>query len=284
MLNALLLACMAQAPTAWQPRTQGASFELTLPASVEQMRHALTRPRGDQQLVWVPGVLHAPAQDMSFTEGPVRRLQVLPKKRGVIILLSGRAAAPLQGQLALLGAPHALLRVGPPLPASPSDVSDISRLSQNATATDLGTMGAAPHAWSPDNPLGMRPTTWVVWGAGCTFLLCVAYLVRQRAKPSDSGSIEIVAVRSLSARHKLTLVIAGGERLLLATTDKEVILLSHLGPAETADDVEIESETAPNTAPNTSAKVFKLPKRPAANAVAPDVMGLLRLKQPRGAA
>ena len=289
MLTALVVACIAQMPSAWQPRAHGSTFELTLPANAEQMRHAFTRPRGTQQLVWIPGVLHAPAQDVTLTEGPVRRLQVLPKKLGVILLLTGRNAAPLAAKTALLGTPTALLRVGPPMqPAAVSPIATAATPVAEAPSSLAMTPLAddAPHAWTQDNTFGMKPTTWVVWGAGCTFLLAMAYLLRQRAKPHEHGSIEIVAVRSLSARHKLTLVIAGGERLLLATTDKEVILLSHLGPAEAAETA--QNEEAEETA-QTGARVFKLPtqrnQKPAASAAtsgsfAPDVLGLLRLQRP----
>lgn len=290
MLTALVMACVAQAPAAWMPRAHGSSFELALPASAEQMRQAFTRPRGAQQLVWLPGVLQAAKQDVTLGEGPVRRLQVIPKKRGTIVLLTGRDAAPLGPQTALLGTP-ALLRVGPPLPASQAATGETGK----ARAADASFLDDAPRAWAQGAGFGMRPAGWVMWGAGCTFLLAIAYLARQRAKPHEHGSIEIVSVRSLGQRHKLALVTAGGERLLLATTDKEVILLSHLGPVEELD-AEEATEQAPKRAKPRLVPDFNIPgvaapttaKRPPASipvrapaaSYAPDVMGLLRLKRP----
>jgi flagellar biogenesis protein FliO len=52
---------------------------------------------------------------------------------------------------------------------------------------------------------------------------------RKKTLQADVGSIEVVAVQSLGGKHKLALVQTCGERLLLATSDKEVRLLSHVG-------------------------------------------------------
>ena len=61
--------------------------------------------------------------------------------------------------------------------------------------------------------------------------LCILWKRRKSAaaKGLNTDSIEVVAIKSLGGKHRLAVVEACGERILLATNDKSVSMLAQLG-------------------------------------------------------
>ncbi|MEO1481651.1 MAG: flagellar biosynthetic protein FliO [Myxococcota bacterium] len=60
---------------------------------------------------------------------------------------------------------------------------------------------------------------------------------RRRKMPElDGDTIEIISTRVLGPKHRLSIIEAGGERLLISTSDAEVRLLSSLGAAPRFDE------------------------------------------------
>ena len=132
---------------------------------------------------------------------------------------------------------------------------------------------AAPAASGPQQSLS--GSMWIIG----LFLLCVAAaavaLVR-RQKGQQSPMIDVVAVRSLGAKHKLAVVEACGSRMLVATSDKDVRLLTHLGNKEPPNEA-FASVLAAEQRPPMPTPVPMPPAAPAEPSA--DVSGLLRLRE-----
>ena len=114
--------------------------------------------------------------------------------------------------------------------------------------------------FKPESKLTLKPRTKVAMGVssigtptdfGVTaILLCLTLVVlgliamlakKQKTQGSESGDIDVVSVKSFGSKHRIALIEACGEKLLVAATDKDVRLLSHLGmhfneQAENPDD------------------------------------------------
>ncbi len=153
---------------------------------------------------------------------PRLRLETRPQQ--LLIRIEGdaeRASAPA----APAAAPTTVAtpKLSPPLPPEPAP----------APAPVLGRRGSAADLWArPAAPGGVRGaerSSFSLWGI--TLALAAAgavtwYLKKRRRGPaSETTQIEVVACRMLSGKHRLLLVEAAGELLLLGCTEKEIRLL-----------------------------------------------------------
>ena len=133
----------------------------------------------------------------------------------------------------------------------------------------------------------------IMGGALILLSLGFALFWKRRKKATNSAlnadSIEVVAIKSLGGKHRLAVVEACGERILLATNDKEVSMLAQLGDTsqkanafaetlteldtveEDAQLVETNKESATQTL-DTAAKKKDLPSKS-------DLAGLLFLRK-----
>jgi flagellar biogenesis protein FliO len=95
-------------------------------------------------------------------------------------------------------------------------------------------------------------------GLVCTAAGALWLLQQRRKKEGREGSaIHILAARSLGGRHKLAVVQVDGERLLLAMSDHEVSLISHLAPTDLSEAQPLEAQ--PDHAPRSAKQRFSLP-------------------------
>ena len=122
--------------------------------------------------------------------------------------------------------------------------------------------GAAP-AWPAELGQARGPTGLGLAFGVASLLLALGglslWLQRQRQAGGGSGNaIELVAVRALGSKHRLALVEICGERLLLATNEREITLLSHLPQAEAAGALPAAAAPAPGPARATSRDVAGL--------------------------
>jgi len=102
--------------------------------------------------------------------------------------------------------------------------------------------------FKPESKIMPKPRTKVAMGVsslagpedfGVTaVLLCLTLVVlglvtmlakKQKAHGAESDDIDVVSVKSFGTKHRIALIEACGEKLLVAATDKDVRLLSHLG-------------------------------------------------------
>ena len=264
------------------PRTSVDSFELPMQASARVLHRIERHVVGRRLVLFVPGVAAA-AQVTNLEVGPISQVRVSPVHRGVALTFAVRngSEASLE-KLSLELEPEPLLRyLG--TPHAESNQSAVK-------STDLGGADVMPArrtspieaALIPEqrnaSKTGLAATSSTASGTrtpllAITFLLLIAAVVavrvrqRRQARLATIGeSIDVVAVHSFGAKQKLVLVNTCGDRLLLATTDKEVRLLKNLGPhaATVAFD---ETLAAANDVA----------------AVGPaDIAGLLRLRERRG--
>jgi flagellar biogenesis protein FliO len=128
------------------------------------------------------------------------------------------------------------------LAARPGPAAALKKLAGMATEAP---QGDDQFGWEPAgtaaHPRTAAPaassTLLRLWPA-CMALVCTAagalWLLQQRRKKEgrEGSAIHILAARSLGGRHKLAVVQVDGERLLLAMSDHEVSLISHLAPAD----------------------------------------------------
>jgi flagellar biogenesis protein FliO len=138
---------------------------------------------------------------------------------------------------------------------------------ENAGPVQTAVPGA-PNHWLDEPqtpPVATRHGSMAAFGAIALlgFGAAGAYvLYRNQARPKDGaggGAIDVLALKSLGGRQRLALVEVCGERLLLAATEREVTLLSHLpGALSEADSVVATEEQVEATI--TKAHVGRAPQ------------------------
>ncbi|MDP7038815.1 MAG: flagellar biosynthetic protein FliO [Myxococcota bacterium] len=87
--------------------------------------------------------------------------------------------------------------------------------------------------------------------------LCLLWKKRKNkaAKGLDTDTIEVVAIKSLGGKHRLAVVEACGERILLATNDKTVSMLAQLG--DTSQKANAFAQTLTTLEGDDEAKAFE---------------------------
>ena len=223
-------------------RTQDA-VEFILQAPAEALVRAEIHVKGARVTVFVPGVMATPRVS-SFPEGPVKRLQIVAKQRGTPVIVTLRYPKHAHKRVRLLPGNPWKLRV-----AAPSGASGATRARTQIAASSTAqsdavapTLVAATSATSPTSLFTTRPdasasplSLSLLIGMLLLALATAAWAWRrhQRGGAHDAPqSIEVLATRPFGGKHRLALVETCGERLLLATSDKEVQVLSHLGVSE----------------------------------------------------
>ena len=247
------------------PEISETGFELPLGGlRASSLKQAKIHKAGKRELlVFLPGV-RTPRRARRFKEGPIASMMVRRVRRGAIMVLRTRGVfedpksrlsivASQGGQLTFdastLSAPlkaeapeskplNTVASTPKPGPAS----TEAKALAKTESPPAPGEMKTFPwasrkdkgKAASPFKPaFSSRQSSMAASGMFGVLVLGLMTLFwairRKKSTLADVGSIEVVAVQSLGGKHKLALVQTCGERLLLATSDKEVRLLSHVG-------------------------------------------------------
>ena len=153
------------------------------------------------------------------------------------------------------------------LAAAPGPAAALKKL---AGMPNEPAQGDDQFGWEPAG--NVRHARAAAPGAGATVLrlwpalmglVCTAagalWLLQQRRKKEgrEGSAIHILAARSLGGRHKLAVVQVDGERLLLAMSDHEVSLISHLAPTDLSEAQTVEGQ--PEQQPRSTKQRFSLP-------------------------
>ena len=194
--------------------------------------------------MFVPGVSAAPVT-RTFDEGPIKLLKITQAEVGVAITLVTRERpAQAMEQLDIGTGDRPIIRIG--ATSRPQPFGDATAEPEQVPSTKSATLAGPLLLGRNETPraapigLGASPASGVpamaLVGAVLVALAAVAWWLRRgRAKESSGTTIQVLAVRPIGPKQKLLMVDTGGERFLLATSDKEVQLLSSLGADDTSD-------------------------------------------------
>jgi flagellar biogenesis protein FliO len=293
ILALTLLAAGDSTVTFGPPRATADSFELPMQAQPRLLKKLERHLVGHRLVVFIPGATGT-AQSKTIEAGPVASLRVTPAQLGLAVTLHLRGgtdgaldrlsvrqdADPALRYVETLAPPAAAEAPRPAASEVPTAAATAPRPStETAPARPSGPLDAvfAQARAQPEKVVlasaaggesGTRGTALalllvvLVGAAGAA-----TFLQRRRAREKTVGeTIDVVAVRSFGAKQKLVLVNTCGDRLLLATCDKEVRLLKNLGPASATDTSFAAALASVEEGQNTSAA---------------DVAGLLKLRARR---
>lgn len=218
-------------------------------------------------IVFLPGV-RAPKRVRTYTEGPIRSVRIRKVKRGVVVVLRTRTLIKnLKRRLTVVGGESPRLKFEGVVIASKQSASPGTKKKQlkskstekgsqkqkavkgnasvskpKADASVPGEMKTFPWANKKNKqvrkasvglPASAGKTSLAASGMlGLLLLGCIATvwaLRRKKTLEKTVGGIQVVAVQPFGNKHKLALVQTCGERLLIAASDKDVRLLSHVG-------------------------------------------------------
>ncbi len=215
-----------------QPQTSQTSFELELPMRRELLKKARTIVRADETTFFIPGG-SGMSGDLQLGQGPVARLRARSGARGTAITLTPRETFGKGNQPSLRLSPKPHLQVGG---AEQTSAAAAQPLEEKTSATPaLGWEpkdSAALKTADPSTPLVRRLVPAI--GVFCLLGGGALLLLRRRRGQGNcnANTISIVAARALGSRHKLAVVQVDGERLLLAMSDHDVSLISHLSASD----------------------------------------------------
>lgn len=248
VLSVLLMSAGEPATlTFGSPRSDAETFEWPLHAPARALHRIEKHAVGHRLVLFVPGVTSTP-QSRAIDAGPVAHVKVASAQRGVALTLTMR-----NGTEAVLEQLHLTVNAEPTLRYRASAHPD-SGLAASVSPRENLIADAAPMRRSSPLESAMGPAraasgkTVLATSTGpesgarlpllatsLVLLVTAAGVVRYRQKRQArltglGASIDVVAVHSFGTKQKLVLVNTCGDRLLLATSDKEVRLLKNLGP------------------------------------------------------
>lgn len=247
------------------PEISETGFELPLRGlRASSLKRAKIHKAGKRELlVFLPGV-RTGRRARRFKEGPIVSMKVRRVRRGAIMVLRTRGVfEDPKSRLSIVATKGGQLAFDASTVSAPAQeqAPEVLTVSAEAPAQDVGAATnkakAVAKAEALPAPGEMKTFPWAarkakgkatspfkpafssrqssmaasgMFGVLVLGLLTVFWAIRRKKTTlADVGSIEVVAVQSLGGKHKLALVQTCGERLLLATSDKEVRLLSHVG-------------------------------------------------------
>ena len=273
------------------------------------------------KIVWFVRGAKSKRMARVFRDGAIERLVVQPVQKGVVVTLSTRGrAADLSSRVSIEGGPKSRIvvrgesaQVVKRAPAA-SSVASTKHAQPSPVVAAKSTPAVTLAEPSVEEPLKVREASafgfmaLVLLGAIGGLYGMVKWL-QKRTKKSvvdvDAG-IDVVAVKALGPKHRLALIEACGEKLLVSASDKEVKLLSHVGnhlvmnePAESAempeqsmsdvfanlvqasserrDDKEFNTEIVEDFEPAEFPEFVREPR-----SLSADLEGLVRLRERRG--
>ena len=266
------------------PSTSADVYELPLPVSGAQLVQAERHEQGTRWVVFIPGDAHPVSIAKRYSAGPIRGMRMRSVAHGLVVTLTPDPASHLTlASLQLLATPQAHVRVAlsavatPPTRAAPTAAA--------AIAVPPPLPQPLPAAVALEPPTEFKkppaPATLKTLPMVCTLVvggLIMGWLAwrKKHLAQASAHTIELLAVRAFGTKHKLALIETCGERLLLAISDRQVTLLSHLTSAA-LDDVQTDADLS-TAQPHDAGGATVTPIRP----VCDDVQGLLKIYQGTG--
>lgn len=214
-------------------------------------------------VIFTPG-LTARASNHSFSEGPLKSLQIRPVRYGVAFWLEPRTSVALLSEHITLPSPGSpSLRIGPADTDAPTALAQAEPTSTRAApnahverkalvpapvaATGPVSMAHANESAAPARPVETAsPTTlapppersstllWATLGLVMAAVAALAWVHQRRRSTAGAGQlIDVVAIRAFGPKHQIAVVEAYGDRLLIAASDAGVQLLSRVGAGRT---------------------------------------------------
>jgi flagellar biogenesis protein FliO len=224
-----------------EPSITDAGLDIPVEAPTAALKRTERHVLPDRIVLFVPGVT-ASAPNRSLATGPVSMVRVTQGERGVAITLmtrepGTRAAERLEltaGEhpaihLATVGAGHAVSDDAVTAGLANPEAAGPETLNLAAQAPATGRHPNGPTLGNVTNNRESPVPTMVLAGLSLLALAVVAWwLKRKRVKDQPGTSIQVLAVRAIGPKQKLMMVETSGERFLLASSDKDIHLLSAL--------------------------------------------------------
>ncbi|MBI5509013.1 MAG: flagellar biosynthetic protein FliO [Deltaproteobacteria bacterium] len=249
-----------------EPTPTDVGVSIPIAAPVAALKRIERHPGQNRLVLFVPGVTAA-GSHRSFADGPLAALKVTPAELGVALTLVFRAGAPLLPEHVEVAttAPAAIRLTLPDLAPPP-----LTAVEPPPAVVALAPPHAAPTPPAPfAAPKESAVPSAAIAGLVVLGLAALAFWLKaNRCRDSGDASIQVLASRAIGPKQRLVMVDTGGERFLLATSDKEIHLLSAL----TADSA---FATEPAASPRFTADLADAATALAANA---DLGGLIRLR------
>lgn len=272
------------------------------------------------KVVWFVRGARVKRQARVFRDGAIERVVVQPVQKGAVITVSTRGrAANVVARLSLEGGPQSrvVLKGIPSTATAKLAAKPVVPAAMPALPLPVETPVAETHEaeLSADEPVRVREASAMGFMAiallgviGGLFGM-IKWLQKRSKKPGNlevQAGIDVVAVKALGPKHRLALIEACGEKLLVSASDKEVKLLSHVGnhlvgeepseagelPEESMSDVfanlvqasserrdekEFNTEIVEDFAPADFPEFVREPR-----SLSADLEGLVRLRERRG--
>ena len=246
----------------------GSFFELPLDGIRKgAVNSAKVHKAGRKELiVFIPGV-RSPKRIRTYTEGPIKSVKIRKVKRGTVVVLRTRSLLKnLKRRLVLVGGEAPRLEFqGSDLVSKPEvpiiekkkarSKSSVKGNAKKKVSKDQASL-AEPKVdvtgqgeiktfpWMKNKKKVVRkPLVGLPASAGKSslaasgmlgllLLACMATvwaLRRKKTLEETVGGIQVVAIQPFGNKHKLALVKTCGEKLLIAASDKDIRLISHVG-------------------------------------------------------
>jgi flagellar biogenesis protein FliO len=225
------------------------TFELPITRGALAVQNAKTvqQPNGD--VLYFVTNASGPDSDADFANGPVAHLRTRDMPRGFAILVTPREGASVSLGSGVIAAKSAQpmaekrspIAEGPspvaegrsPMPESRSPSTDGPSAMAEKPIAEAPVMPRASSAYASAKPIDDRSSSplrnfgllAVLLAAGAAV---VVYGKKKKLANGDSGGIELIAVKALGAKQRLAVIDACGDRLLIATSEQGVQLLSKL--------------------------------------------------------
>ena len=231
---------------------QGEAGEVTvsdetfrIPALPKRLVEKAKKHVKKNKVVWFVRGARVKRQARVFRDGAIERVVVQPVQKGAVITVATRdRAASVVARLSLEGGPESrIVLKGVPAPASRklaakpaakkvapvAEAMDVEAIEPTTEVREAEVSAEEPVRVREASALGFMAIALL--GAIGGLFGMIKWLQKRSKKPGVEiqAGIDVVAVKSLGPKHRLALIEACGEKLLVSASDKEVKLLSHVG-------------------------------------------------------
>ena len=230
-----------------------------LPALPKRLVEKAKKHVKRNKVVWFVRGARVKRQARVFREGAIERVVVQPVQKGAVITVATRdRASNVVSRLRLEGGPDSrIVLKGIAAPAA-STLAAAKPTPSTAVQAEAATREPAlqeskvePQAeLKAEDPIRVREASAfgfmavALLGAIGGLVAMIKWLQKRSKKPGIEiqAGIDVVAVKALGPKHRLALIEACGEKLLVSASDKEIKLLSHVGNHLVAEEPRVAEE------------------------------------------
>ena len=198
------------------------------------------------KVVWFVRGARVKRQAQVFRAGDIERVVVQPVQKGAVITVATRGkAAKIVSRLSLEGGPQSRVVLkgiaAAPMRQSSQPAKAAAKrqvVLQDEVAGKVAEEEKTESTLTVDEPIKVREASAMGFMAIALLgaiggLFGMTKWLQKRGKKTGNAEIQagidVVAVKALGPKHRLALIEACGEKLLVSASDKEVKLLSHVG-------------------------------------------------------